>query len=173
MWTDLNQSKSEIDSDLLNTSALLWIWNPQLKPPHIGISTKGKYFSLRFHKVERSIEVEQITQKIYRSKIPLLLLAVQQDILINYVNQIFKKFSSCSENECSCLLPILQSLSIKNETFLLKDLINHLEENKNITQKIGLNLPLDWTDIPLYTAQDVRENWKNSIQNVRTGNTSR
>ncbi|MBU2018357.1 MAG: hypothetical protein KJ941_01815 [Bacteroidetes bacterium] len=172
MWDDLIQLNQEFSLDFLKSKMVLWIWNPHQKPPHIGLSIDKKYFSLRFNKLEHSVEIEHVTKKVTRSQIPLILIELNLTRSEKFIENTFSKYKSCYENECSCLLPILQSLKVEEEKFLLRDLLKLLQERNNIVRKFSINLPHHWSDIPVYSSQDVQENWKNIYKNAEVDYTA-
>ena len=165
MWNDLKRIKSSDLISEMDASAKLWIWNPQSKPPHIGLSIGEEYFSLRFHKVEIAFETVQICEKVVRTNIPLIIIFLKSKINCKDVEAIFSKFTSCATNQCSCMLPILKSMNIENQHWLLREFLAHLDQNQEINKKIAVNVSDSWRDIPFYNAEDVRLNWLNSIKN--------
>ena len=148
-------------ANYLQNGLFLWVWHPENTPPHIGISTEGKYFSLQLEKLQFGLNVQRLIELVDRKKTSLFWLEIFEDSMT--IEKYFKDYQSCVMNNCSCLQPILDIFEIQKNGAILFDLIDHLESKNSLGKLMHKYLPENFTALKRYTRQDV-ENHLLSLQ---------
>ena len=142
----------ELPEQLLQKS-FIWIWNADKIPPHIGISKEKDYFSLTYKKSERLLTVSML-KKAKRSLIPLVLVAIPEEIILFDLESVFSKYERAMDG-VTCLQPIRESMNLDHNISQLSDLLMYLESKGLIREAAGLNLPEGYTGIPDYSMKDI------------------
>lgn len=146
-------------SSSLNEEGLfLWIWNPEYKSPHIGVSINGEYFSLKKEAKQEEVDVVKILSMISRKEKPILFVELKPIVSKLQIQEAFKDYSSCEVDECSCSLPILNLFGVDKENAILFDLLNKLNENSIIKAYFQMHLVDKFDTIPSYSYADVHNN---------------
>lgn len=148
--TIVDSRKTTLDTD----RTVLWIWHADKIPPHIGISTKKKYFSLKSSGKDTSLPVETIIQLIERKEIKTL--AVELDINLSFISleKVFGNYFCTKANEITCLTPIKSVLN-RLEPTKLEYLLEELEVSEDIRRYIGFNIDDSFQGIPNYSIEDI------------------
>lgn len=140
---------------------ILWILNPHKKPPHLGISFQGKYFSLKFNGKDEHVNVLEFFKFTSIRNIPLIAIKLKQEVTLTQLTSAFQQFSKANSLTNSCLKPILIALKInKGSIEKLTDLLIHLKDEQLIEKSYGSNIKPDFSGIPFYTTNDLSDYFK-------------
>jgi hypothetical protein len=134
----------------INIGLFLWIWNPEEKAPHVGISVNNVYA----HATVRGSEIISATKlikKIERLKSKVLILECDFQ-LKKPLELVFDRNYLIGSNFQTCLSPIKECMNWGNEIETLHDVFA-LNADK-ILSKFELNL-VNFKTIPAYTLTDV------------------
>lgn len=148
---DFESIHRELPEQLLQKS-VIWIWNADKIPPHIGISIGKDYYSLTYRKSEHLLTASML-KKAKRSAIPLVLVEVPKEVIRQDAAMIFSKYDR-AVGGITCLQPIREVMKL-NEVNQLADLLSQLESDGQIIRVNGLNLPEAYTGIPDYSMEEI------------------
>ncbi len=147
-------NSSELTNDeILLDGMYLWIWQPQLTPPHLGLSSDGRYYSLQHEKIQLDQSVKHIVEAIERKNLSVFWVKI--DGTTPKIEAMFANYQSCVQNECSCIKPILDVFNIRQNKAILFDLLDSLNKKGRVKEIFHLNLPYDFNSINEYTRLDV------------------
>jgi hypothetical protein len=133
--------------------SVLWIWNADKIPPHIGISVGKDYFSLTYQKSEHLL-TSSMLKKAKRAAIPLVLVELPKEVIQADLGTVFSKYERAMDG-VTCLQPIREVMHLNEEINQLADLLIHFESKGLIHQVNGLNLPKDYLGIPNYSMEEI------------------
>jgi hypothetical protein len=153
---DFKSIHREFPEQLLQKT-VIWIWNADKIPPHIGISIEKDYFSLTYRKSEHLLTASML-KKAKRSAIPLVLVEIPNEVIQVDPASTFLKYNRAVDG-ITCLQPIREVMQL-DQVNQLADLLNHLESKNSITQVNGLNLPENYKGIPDYSMEEILERIK-------------
>lgn len=142
----------ELPDQLLQKS-VIWIWNADKVPPHIGISRGRDYFSLTYKKSEQLLTASML-KKAKRSLIPLVLVEIPDEVILFDLGTVFSKYERAIDG-ITCLHPIRESMNLDRRVNQLSDLLVYLESKNLIRAVNGLNLPENYKGIPDYSMEDI------------------
>lgn len=142
----------------LNQKTIIWIWNADKIPPHIGISIGKDYFSLTFRKSEHLLTASML-KKAKRSAIPLVLVEIPGESIRLDPVTVFSKYKRAIDG-ITCLLPIRETMGLGESINQLADLLIYLESNKLIAQVNGVNLLEGYRGIPDYSMKEILDRIK-------------
>ncbi len=142
----------------LTQKTLIWIWNADKIPPHIGISAGKDYFSLTYRKSEHLLTVSMM-KKAKRSAIPLVLVEIPKEVIRLNLSTVFAGYERAVDG-ITCLRPIREVMELGKEIYQLADLLIDLESKKLIWQVNGLNLPEGYVGIPDYSMEEILDRIK-------------
>lgn len=145
--------------DSLNQGLFLWIFHADKIPPHIGISTEGKFFSLKANGIDCGVEVKSILNLIDRKKIPSILLELDGIISEKKMKQLFKKYTKTIPQKITCLHPIKLLLEVPSVN-KLSELLEELDRHNRVLSKKYFNLPVDFNGIPEYDVEAIHNRLK-------------
>ena len=148
---DFKSIHRELPEQLLQKS-VLWIWNADKIPPHIGISVEKEYFSLTYRKSERLLTASML-KKAKRSLVPLVLVEIPKELVSEEIAAVFSKYERAI-SDVTCLHPIREVMKLE-QVSQLADLLSCLETGNLIKSVNGLNLPEDYKGIPDYSMEDI------------------
>ncbi|AEA45380.1 hypothetical protein [Fluviicola taffensis] len=149
---DFKSIHRELPEQLLQKT-VIWIWNADKIPPHIGISVGKDYFSLTYRKSEQLLTTSML-KKAKRSAIPLVLVEIPKEIVPLNPQIVFSSYEKAIDG-ITCLHPIREVMNLGNQVNQLSDLLVYLESKKLINQVNGLNLPENYTGIKAYSMDDI------------------
>lgn len=153
----LDSIQEIVNLSRLNDGCYLWVWDADASPPHIGLSVNGKYHSLRFTKKDKQ-SVLEVLEKVKRLPLSFLWIEFDECLLILDPDLAFASYSSCIEQNLSCLQPILDCFGLLNRSFILKDLLEYLESKDALLGSYSYRIRADWEGLALYTNRDVQAN---------------
>lgn len=132
----------------------IWAWHADKIPPHIGISTQGKYFSLKSNGKDEAVEISHVSELVERKKIKTLLFEIQDEVDLNMISNEFESYSTTVTNEVTCLNPLKSILGISDARMLV-DLLAELEASNRISKIIGFNIDSSFKGIQDYKVEDI------------------
>lgn len=138
----------------VKVNTVLWILHANKVPPHIGISTKDKFYSLKSNGKDNGIEISSLQKILKLKKVPTLCITLNAVITNDALSFEFEKFSNTIPNEVSCLTPIKNVLEVYSAKSL-HELLETLSCNKLIKSTFGLNLPIGFNQIQDYNEIDI------------------
>lgn len=144
----------------LNAGCFLCIWHADKIPPHIGIISNGKYFSLKVKGKDVDIPVSDIVKLINIKRIPTVFIGVDTDIKLERIAEIFSEYTRAEASKVSCLTPITEVFEVKENVFMLSELLKYFESKKLIRQLFGLNLSSDFKGILFYGKEEIEARLK-------------
>lgn len=137
----------------LTQKNILWIWNADKIPPHIGISAGKDYFSLTYRKSEQ-LQVVSMVKKAKRSNVPLILVEFSAGLTSGELVEVFSRYERAVDG-ITCLRPIREVLRLEERVSQLVDLLILLKSSELIVRVNGMNLPEEYTGIPDYSMEDI------------------
>ena len=148
---DFKSIHRELPEQLLQKT-VIWIWNADKIPPHIGISIGKDYYSLTYRKSEHLLTASML-KKAKRSAIPLVLVEVPIEVIQHDAAMVFSKYDRAVDG-ITCLKPIREAMGL-DEVSQLANLLTYLETENLILRVSGLNLPENYTGIPDYSMEEI------------------
>ncbi len=143
------------ESPVFEGSALIiWIWNADKIPPHLGISVGKSYFSLTYKGVE-AFQTAAMLRKIKRLQIPMAFVRTKIDIDEDQAAKLFQSFERAKPGGSTCLSPIKELCDSGAGVLQLANLLKELEDSGSISDFHGLNLPPDYSALPEYSWLDI------------------
>lgn len=149
---DFKRIHRELPENLLQKT-LIWIWNADKVPPHIGISAGKDYFSLTYRKSEH-LQTSSMLKKVKRSAVSLVFVEIPSETVKQDLPAVFKSYDR-AKDEVTCLHPIREALLLGHEIIQLTDLLNYLQSEELILHVNGVNLPEEYKGIPDYSMDDI------------------
>lgn len=141
----------DFDSSVLSTGTFIWVIHCDKIPPHIGISFKGRYFSLKANGRDINVDTKSVLQIIEARKISTLFYVLDSKIQEGRAE--FERYSSTKPNSITCLTPINQILGTSFNT--IHELLADFTPKGFIKNCYGLNLSRDFEGIPHYTLTEI------------------
>ena len=132
----------------------IWVWHADKIPPHIGISTNGKYFSLKSNGKDEGVDIFKVAELVERKKIKTLLFELNDQLKVEEIASVFESFATTSTDEITCLKP-LKSILNAPEARMLKDLLAELTAIGRISKVIGFNIDETFKGIQDYKVEDI------------------
>ncbi len=142
------------ESNLDPDKVILWIWHANKIPPHIGISSEGKYFSLKSTGKDVNLPIDQVIQLIQRKSIKTLAVELNIDVNTVDLDTVFDHYSITKSNQVTCLTPIKNVLQMRSPS-KLEHLLSELSEMKVIRKFVGFNIDASFQGIPNYSVEDI------------------
>ncbi len=142
--------------DQLNAGFHLWIWNPNIKSPHLGISLDGKYYSLQYQDKQENLNVDILFNVAKRKKNSALVIELAINLNKSRINEVFSIYTSCEIDQCSCSKPLFDVFDIQKPDGILFDILE--SQNDSVISLKGIQLAPDFKGIPMYTYTDVLMN---------------
>lgn len=136
---------------------VIWIWNADKIPPHIGISVEKDYYSLTYRKSEHLLTVSML-KRAKRSAIPLVLVEIPGEVIQNDTAMIFSKYDRAVDG-ITCLKPIREAMNL-DQVSQLANLLTYLQTQNLILKVSGLNLPENYAGIPDYSMEEILDRIK-------------
>lgn len=101
-----------LNHDLLSDSSGILIINADKIPPHLGIYSTSKYFSISVNDVHIGNSIEVIIQYIHRKRIPTIFIRLKEEFNENDLIETFNSFQKLS-GQCTCIQPIKEMFKSK------------------------------------------------------------
>lgn len=153
---------SLLDNNVLQASSGIILINAHEKPPHLGVFSNNKYFSLSVNEVHNNLDLTVILQVIHRKKIPSIFISFNKTFNNSLLEKIFASYSDLSEG-MTCINPIKKMLNKQlfnvNEVQFVFELIPLLEKSNQLKSYHHLYcepyLNNDCFELRKYTMEDV------------------
>jgi hypothetical protein len=148
------------DFQELNGGCFLCVWHADKIPPHIGISFKGAYYSLKVNGKDTAIPVNEIVKIINKKNISVVFIEIRIDLDRMEIERVFSNYLCAKVGESTCLSPITEICGINNRIYILADLLNYFKGKQQIGQLFGLNLKPDFKGILPYGREEIEARLK-------------
>lgn len=144
------------DSEGLNHSQglYLWVFHADKIPPHIGISSQGKFYSLKSSGVDVGLDTGKVFRLISDKKLPSILIKLTSNVSEAELHGVYQSYSKTQAGSITCLTPVNEVLSI-SDAAKLSELLIRLEEDGRLAQVFGFHLPPQLKGVRAYSAQDI------------------
>jgi replication fork clamp-binding protein CrfC len=143
------------ESNTLGKGFFICIWHADKIPPHIGVITEGRYFSLKVRGKDEDVASEEVVKLIRKKEISAVFLEVLTNTELMKVRQVFSQYDCLEENKNTCLTPIAEIFDRKDEAQVLADLLSAFRAMDLIGNSWGLNLPADYRGVPFYGKKEI------------------
>lgn len=143
----------------------LWVLHADKIPPHVGISTSGKYFSLKHNGKDEHLPIDRVIELVERKGIKTLAIRLLNNYSLSELEEAFSAFDTTFSNEITCLAPI-EKLVIRPKFEKLEALLVDLESRGGLGEIIGINVDESYTGIPFYTEADIHKRLQ-FLENVK------
>lgn len=137
--------------------SLLWIINVKSIPPHIGISSQNKFFSLKHNGKDEGRDTNFLLSKMIKNGIPVVFSELKMKIELSKIKTCFSDYTRADQIQNSCLKPILDVLNLSGKHQKISDLLRFLSASNQITNFYSLNIPTDKVSIPYYSIEKISE----------------
>jgi len=158
MYKFTQEIEKLVKVEILKNGFFLWIWNPDLKSPHLGVSLHGNYTSMQLQSKQENVSIKSVLGLVQRKKNKLLFIELKENVSEESIQKAFSPYVGCLQSNCSCSKPIFDLLGISKENGLLFDILKVMEENNKMMHMYQLNLADDFRGIPDYSYADVQLN---------------
>ena len=135
---------------------VVWVLHADKKPPHIGLSVDGCFFSLKARGKDVDIPIKNVVSLMNLKKTPFICFCLKDYISKNDVSSSFQFFHNTIPYKVTCLEPIKKILKEHNSTKLV-ELLFYLHQKERIENIYGLNLPKDFNGIKDYNLDDINK----------------
>lgn len=144
------------DSEDLNHSqgSYLWVFHADKIPPHIGISSQGKFYSLKSRGVDIGLETGKVFRLISDKKLPSILIKLTSNVSEAELHGVYQGYSQTQAGAITCLTPVNEVLGV-NDVTKLSELLVRLKEDGRLCEVYGYHLPAQLKGIKAYSAQDI------------------
>jgi len=136
------------------TTVLLWVWNADKIPPHIGVSIGKSYYSLTYKGVEE-LQTSSMLRKVKRLQIPILFIALEKDTTSESVSAIFQQFDKAKPGGATCLSPVKSLFSTSDDIVQLASFLSLMEQKGLLKQVNGMFLNPKYNALPSYSWMDI------------------
>ncbi len=150
------ESVKKIELQKVSKGIVIWVLHADKKPPHIGLSVDGCFFSLKARGKDVDIPIENVVNLMNIKKTPFVCFSLKDCISKNDVSNSFKLFRHTIPYKITCLEPIKQILKEHNSNKLV-ELLFYLNQKERIENIYGLNLPKDFNGIKDYNLDDINK----------------
>ncbi|MDC3253057.1 hypothetical protein OAU25_02270 [Crocinitomicaceae bacterium] len=138
---------------------MLWVLHADKIPPHLGVSSKNSYFSLKYNGKDEFLPVDSVIKLLKQKKIKTLLFVLRDAISAQEIELNFSTFTRTETGRTTCLNPIKTLLNCPNVQ-TLKELLAELDDNEQIESVRGLNIDQTFQGIIDYSIQDIHNRLK-------------
>ena len=143
------------DIKSVNDALCLWVIHADKIPPHIGISFKGLFYSLKANGKDEGVPNDSLVQVLNNKKIKTLVYVLAESPQLDLA-KIYKKYSSTLPGSVTCLHPIKEILSIPHAD-KIHDIIDVLSSQGSIHKCLGLNVGDGFGGIQEYDLAAIHE----------------
>jgi hypothetical protein len=152
-------------SDFLGkeSKTLVWVWHADKIPPHIGISTGARYFSLKANGKDEMLPLESVMEIIDRKNIKTLCFELTDVVDLDVMKEIFSKYEKTTSDQITCLNPVKEVLCTYEASKLI-EVLDSLYEEKRIMNVYGFHIDGTYSGIKDYSLSDIHDRLK-SLEN--------
>lgn len=133
-------------------------------PPHLGIVSGNKYYSITIKYVENGLKSDYILKLIQKKKIPTLFVELHKDIS-EQVKSKFNTLEKINLKGTSCLKPIREIFDVKNANVIF-DVLDYFDENRISYNVLSNNIAKIDYEIERYSRENVLNRIKELKQNA-------
>ncbi len=146
------------ETEILLKGTFLWIWNVYSVPPHVGLSSMGKYFSLKANRKECGLDTSSCVEFINQRLMPTIFVQVspRMQLTLSDVQSVFDNYFSMELNQSTCLSPISELMKVPADVRQLAQLLTYLKSNNYLEAFFSLNLRGSVFDLPKYDFNDIQ-----------------
>lgn len=137
------------------SNTYLWIWHANKIPPHIGVSSENLYFSLKVSGKDVALPCERTLGLAVSKNISMLLIELKCSLQLSEIQRVYSRYDMASPKSSTCLSPIKQLFELPN-VMQLSELLDEMEESKQIQQVFGIHLPLSYDSLPDYSVEEIQ-----------------
>jgi hypothetical protein len=135
----------------------LWILHSDKIPPHIGISSEGKYYSLKVNGKDNGIPVNQVLQLLEKKRIKSILVSLNLSLSSSILIETFSEYDKAKGKEISCLSPIKRCVLPNTSANKLSELLHFLHQQGKLADVFGLHLTNGTQGILHYEPADIEK----------------
>lgn len=143
-------------------STYLILFHIDKQPPHLGVLDRGKYYSLRYDKLQMGLDFQTILKTVEAHKIQCLIFEIKVDSESEDAAVVFEKYDSIEQ--ISCLHPIREFFFPEGfeSIQLVFDLLDNLNWKRRVLNTYSLNLGANTKNYEMkrYSIQQVQEEIK-------------
>jgi len=133
-------------------NTLIWIFYATKTPPHIGISTKERLFSLKVKGKDENIYTNRMLKTVQLKKIPTVIVELNNQLAIKKLKDEYILYDHITSGKNTCLTPIKNILKC-TKAQQLSELLHFINERINICA--GLHLPDNYNTLPNYSTTEI------------------
>ena len=159
-WNSIENAK-QLKGSLNGT--LLWVFNADRIPPHLGLSSEGYYYSLKVNGKDESVPVSRIIDLVEKKGIKTLIFELS-DVQSFQIRESFSEYDKAKAGEVTCLDPIKKILNV--EALTIHDLLFRLYADGMVSRVIGVNINSAFKGIPFYELEDIFDHL-NALESVQ------
>lgn len=143
---------------------ILWISHADKKPPHIGISVNGNYYSWKAKGLDFGVKTSVLQKSIDLLQLPSVQVLLSFSLSEERVKSIFEGVKD-THSGINCYSPIKKILELNENLTYIYSMLDYLEEQGSFTEVYGQYLPENYTGLLNYTTKEI-ENRINTLRNV-------
>ena len=147
--------------------SVLWLLDLNHTPYHLGISSAGKFFSLRAHTKDEGKDVVLLLKQLSKKNISLGFIPLMNQLSENHIASVFSSYHSCLKDETSCLKPVLKALDVPEgmgyENWTLFELVDYLEEIGQNPELYVYPQNTTFNELMPYSYSDVQANLRSFV----------
>lgn len=148
-FENIHRETPKFDAD----QVVLWVWNADKIPPHLGISVGKTYHSLTYKGVDHT-QVGAMLRKAKRSAIPMVFIQLLTSVS-EETPEIFARLERAKPGGATCLTPIREALEVTEEPKQLSELLHMLNKEGLVGSVYGLHLGTSYNALPEYGWLDI------------------
>ena len=122
----------QLNHDILLDSSGILLINADKSPPHLGIYSESKYYSVSVTDIQIGNSIEVMLQYIHIKRIPTIFIRLKNNLEENELIEVFNSFEKL-EGHCTCIQPIKEVFKNKIQSLdhvsFIFELIPVLKEN--------------------------------------------
>ena len=135
--------------------SLLWVIHADKMPVHLGVSSNGRYFSLKKKGKDEHLSIEILQELLIRKQIPTLVFLLSNNIELSSLSEAFLHYHKTKAGEVSCIQPVLKCIGAPSNIPKVHELIDYLFQSNAIKAIFGMHLSSDFKGIPNYSVDTI------------------
>ncbi len=135
--------------------SLLWVIHADKMPVHLGVSSNGRYFSLKKKGKDEHLSIEILQELLIRKQIPTLVFLLSNNIELSSLSEAFLNYHRTKAGEVSCIQPVLKCIGAPSNIPKVHELIDYLFQSNAIKAIFGMHLSSDFKGIPNYSVDTI------------------
>lgn len=149
-----NPLRRDFDS-LQKNMTYLWVIHADKIPPHVGISSEARYYSLKVNGKDENVAIDQLYKVLMQKDISFVLFQLKNGIELTEISRKFKLYRSAGTKSVTCLDPINKLLICPEKVNILSDLLSFLEKQNLLGYAIVFGKK-EIHGILNYTTEDIK-----------------